>query len=207
MSSGSTRWSVWIAVVKRFRGHVLPGVDAVHAGHRQRGGLVDRHDAGVRVRRVQHLQVQHAVHLGVHRELGATGHHVGRRRCPDAGADGLAGRRLLDLDDAVDRVLDRAVARAAAQVSLQRARQVLLLLVGERRRRHDHARGAEAALEARGVAELPLHRVQVLRRAETLDRGDLASVGAERGRDAAVHRDRRRATPCRRRNRLRRNPF
>ena len=29
---------------------VFPGVDAVHAGHRQRGGLVDRHDAGMRVR-------------------------------------------------------------------------------------------------------------------------------------------------------------
>ena len=30
--------------------HVLPGVDAVHTGHRQRGGLVDRDDAGVGVR-------------------------------------------------------------------------------------------------------------------------------------------------------------
>ena len=47
--------------------------------------------------------------------------------------------------------------------------------------------GAEAALEAGGVAELPLQRMQVLRRAEALDRGDLATVGAERGRDAAVH--------------------
>ena len=32
-----------------------------------------------------------------------------------------------------------------------------------------------------------LHRMQVLRCAEPFDRGDLASVGAERGRDAAVH--------------------
>ena len=167
---------------------VFPCVDAVHTGHRQRCGLVDRDDAGVRMRRVQHLQVQHAVHLGVHRVLGATGDHGGRRRRRDAGADSLARGRVLDLNDAVDRVLDRAVSGAAAQVSLQRARQVALLLVGERRRRHDHARGAEPALEPGGVAELALHRVQVLRRAETFDGGDVASLGAERGRDAAVHR-------------------
>ena len=48
--------------------------------------------------------------------------------------------------------------------------------------------GAESALEAGGVAELPLHRVQVLRGAEALDRGDLAALGAEGGGDAAVHR-------------------
>ena len=100
--------------------------------------------------------------------------------CPGA-ASSIVG-------DAVDGILDRAVSGAAAEVSLQCARQVLLLLLGERRRGHDHARGAEAALEAGGVAELSLQRMQVLRRAEALDRGDLATLGAERGRDAAVHR-------------------
>ena len=125
---------------------------------------------------------------GVHREFGAAGDHVGGGRRADAGADGLARAGLLDRGDAVDRVLDGAVAGAAAEVSLQRPRQVLLLLVGEGRGGHDHAGGAEAALEAGGVAELPLHRVQVVRRAEALDRGHLAALGAERRRDAAVHR-------------------
>ena len=137
---------------------------------------------------MQHLEVQHALHLGVHRVFGTAGDHVGCGWCSDAGADRLAGGRFLDLDDAVDRILDRAVSRAAAQVSLQRARQILLLLIGERRRSHDHARGAEAALETGGVSELSLQRVQVLRCAEPLDRGDLASLGAKRRRDAAVHR-------------------
>ena len=150
MSSGSTRWSVWIAVREALARHVFPGVDAVHAGHRERGGLVDRDDARVGVRRVQHLQVQHAVDLGVHRVLGAAGDHVGGRGRADAGADGLAGRGLLDPDDAVDRILDRAIAGAAAEVSLQRARQVLLLLVGERRRGHDHARRCRSRTGSRG---------------------------------------------------------
>ena len=76
--------------------NVLPGVHPVDAGHGQRGGLVDGDDAGVRVRRVQHLEVQHAFHLGVHGEFGAARHHVGGRRCADTGADGLARARVLD---------------------------------------------------------------------------------------------------------------
>ena len=168
---------------------VLPRVDAVHAGNRERGGLVDRDDAGVGVRRMQHLEVQHALHLGVHGELDRPGHHAGapraRRRWCRRPRPGVASSIAAD---AVDRVLDGAISGAAAQVSLQRARQVLLLLVGEGRRRHDHPRGAEAALEAGSVEELLLHRMQVLRCAEALDGGDFASLGAECGRDAAVHR-------------------
>ena len=76
--------------------NVLPRVHAVHAGNRERGGLVDRDDARVGVRGVQHLEVQHALHLGVHGELRRPGHHAGGRGRADAGADGLPGRRFLD---------------------------------------------------------------------------------------------------------------
>src|ERR1700686_899158 len=137
---------------------------------------------------MQHLQMQHAVHMGVHGEFGTAGDHLGARGRPDAGADDVPRTCLFDRGDAVDGILDRAVSGAAAQVSLQRARQVLLLLRGERRRGHDHAGGAEAALKTGGVAELSLKRMEVVRGAEVLDRGDLAAVGAERRRDAAVHR-------------------
>ena len=132
--------------------------------------------------------MQHALHLGVHRVLGAPGHHVGARRSADTRADRLSRRGILERGDIVDRVLDRPIAGAAAQVALERPRQVRLLFVGQSGRRHDHAGRAEAALEAGSVAELTLHRVQVLRRAEALDRGHPSSVGPERRRDTAVHR-------------------
>jgi hypothetical protein len=99
----------------------------------------------------------------------------------------LTGRRLLDRDNAVDRILDGAITGAAAEVSLQRARQIQLLRVGEGRRCHDHSGRCRSRTGSRGVAELPLQRMHVLRRAEALDRRHLAIVGAERRRDAAVH--------------------
>ncbi len=111
-----------------------------------------------------------------------------------------------------DRVLDRAVPRAAAQVALEVARQVLALRVVERRGGHDHPGGAEPALEALRVEELLLHRVQRVlravgvvvararrlvpggtararRRREPLDRRHLVARRAPRGVDARVHRD------------------
>ena len=97
------------------------------------------------------------------------------------------GAASFDRGYAIDRILDRPIAGAAAQVTFQRVRQVLLLFIGQSGRRHDHAGGAEAALESGGVAKLPLHRVQVLGRTEPLDCGHRMPVGAERRRDAAVH--------------------
>ena len=49
------------------------GVHRTHAGHRRRGGGVDRHDAGVGVRAAQHGHVERAGHLhvvGEHRFAG-----------------------------------------------------------------------------------------------------------------------------------------
>lgn len=70
--------------------HVFPGVDAMDTGDGERLGGVDGGDAGMCVRRVQHFQVQHAVDRGVHSVFGSAGHHVGGRRRPDAGSDGLS---------------------------------------------------------------------------------------------------------------------
>lgn len=167
--------------------HVLPGVDPVHAGDRECGGLVDRDDAGVRVGRVQHLEVQHAVEVGVHREGGAAGDHVLGRGRADARADGLSRCGLRHADDAFHRVLDPPVAGAAAEIAFQRPWQIRFLGLGEGGRRHDHSRGAETALESRGIAELPLHRMQIAGCAEPFDRRHLAAVRAEGGGDAAVY--------------------
>jgi hypothetical protein len=83
-------------------------------------------------------------------------------------------------------VVDRVVAGAAAQVALEFDRQVFGIVVGERCGRHDHAGGAEAALEALGIEELLLHRVQGLAGREAVERGDLVTSRAIGRRDAAV---------------------
>lgn len=140
------------------------------------------------VRRVQHFQVQHAVDRGVHSVFGSAGHHVGGRRRPDAGSDGLSREGNFDSTDTVDRVFDGSVTGAAAQVSLERSRQVFFLRVGERRRGHDHPGGAEPTLKAGCIPELLLNRMEIFGRAESLDRGYRATVGAKGGRDAAVYR-------------------
>src|ERR1700733_14695790 len=72
---------------------------------------------------------------------------------PRRGTEALAdGRRAAVVGDdprgATDRVRDRTVARAPADAALHRAGGGGPLLLGQRRRRHDHARGAEAALKS-----------------------------------------------------------
>src|SRR5262249_51881777 len=98
----------------------------------------------------------------------------------------MPGPVLLHGGDASDRILDRAVAGAAAEVPLQIEGEILLRLLGEARRRHDHPRGAEAALERLGVEERLPHRVRLAVAGEALERGDLAALGPERGDQATV---------------------
>ena len=115
----------------------------------------------VRVRRADDLEVEHPLHLDVHRVMGVAGDDRPRQR----GLARLAphawpARSSSTRSNAADRVLDRVIAGAAAEVPLEMERQVLLLLLGEARRRHDHPRGAEAALERLGVEERLLHRME-----------------------------------------------
>ncbi len=123
-----------------------------------------------------------------------------------AGAAGLAGRVVLRRADAAHRVGDRAVAGAAAEIALERARQVGPLRLVEGGHGHDHAGGAEAALEALRVQEGLLHRVQSVRLAPAP--GSSSRRGPRRGRPASGRNApaRRPARPCRRRNRRRRSP-
>ena len=86
------------------------------------------------------------------------------------------------------RVVDRAVAGAAAEIALQRARQVRPLLLVERGGGHDHAGRAEAALEGLRVEEGLLHRMQLAVRGEPLDGGDLPPRGAKGRHQAGMHR-------------------
>jgi len=61
---------------------------------------------------------------------------------------------------AVERVLDRAIAGAAAQIALQRGGKIGALRLVQRRAGQDHARGAEAALKRLRVEKGLLHRMR-----------------------------------------------
>ena len=88
----------------------------------------------------------------------------------------------------VDRIGDRAIAGAAAEIAFERARQIVALRLVERGGGHDHAGGAEAALKALRIEKGLLHRMQAVRRAgEPFDRRDAAPLGAERRHEAAMH--------------------
>ena len=53
--------------------HVLPGEDLDHARHRQRPLAADAQDAGMGMRRAQHLEVQQPLHRHVHGVAGVAG--------------------------------------------------------------------------------------------------------------------------------------
>ena len=115
-------------------------------------------------------------------------HHVrpgGRRQ---AAAEGGAGGGVLDIGLAVERVLDRAIAGAAADIALQRGAEVLPLRLVQRGAGQDHAGGAEAALKSLRIEEGLLHRMRAAVAAKTFDGGDRVPLGAKRRDQAAMHR-------------------
>jgi hypothetical protein len=85
------------------------------------------------------------------------------------------------MNRAGDCVGNRAVAGTAAEIAFERPRQRGALRLIQAGGRHDHAGGAKAALKPLGRQELRLHWVQraILRR-QSLDRGDLLSLGTMR---------------------------
>jgi hypothetical protein len=109
-------------------------------------------------------------------------------RVGQAGAQRLAGHVVLDVRLAVQRIDDRAIAGAAADVALERMRQVGLVDLLERRRggRHHHAGGAVAALEGLRVMEGLLDGMQLAVLAEAFDGGDLLALAAEGRHQAGV---------------------
>ena len=80
------------------------------------------------------------------------------------------------------------IAGATAEVPLEMEGQILLRVLGEARRRHDHPGGAKAALERLGVEKRLLHRVEFAVAGKPLKRGDLAALGPECGNEATVDR-------------------
>ena len=172
------------------------GEHGVHP--RQGGGRVgpDRADARVRLRALQHAEVQEAGHRDVEGVRLLPAHHAFAGGSSQGGADGAGAPPGLDdraeaVDGGVgaaDGVLDGAVAGASAQVALEQVGQVVQVVIGQGGGGHDHAGGAEPALEAGGVDEPLLDRGQVAGQAESGHGRDLCALGPERRVDAGVHR-------------------
>ena len=149
---------------------------AAHQRQLQRAGddeVVDEAGLAGEQRRVL---LAHAVRV----PMTAVAIDGGHRRSPPARA---AGEHRLD---------DVVVAGAAAEVALEALAHLGLgrvrVLVEQRDRRHDHARRAEAALQAVVLLERLLHRVQLAVGGQALDGGDLGAVGLDGEHRARLHR-------------------
>ena len=169
--------------------HILPGEDGNDAGDGKRLVAADALDAGMRMRRAQHFEVQRALHRHVEGVAGLTGDDRLGERVAQALAAGIAPTvLLLDIDDAMERVVDAVIAGAAAEIALQHARQVLMCLLVEGCGCHDHARRAEPALKGLRIEKGLLHRVQSAVACQPLDGRDLLPCGAEGGHQARMER-------------------
>ena len=142
--------------------HVLPGEHGNHARHGHCLIALDRLDARMRMRRAQHVQMQRAVRRNVERVARPSGDDRLCERIAQAPAAGFLSRGLLlYIDHAVQRIVDRVIAGAAAEIALQHMRQILARSLVERCSGHDHARGAEAALKGLRIEKRLLHLVQL----------------------------------------------
>ena len=169
-------------------------------GNGARGGGVDAHDAGMRVRTAQHLHVQHVGHPHVGRVLDGAG-DLGRRvEPPRAVSDetgglvlaerGLGLAAVQDVPRQLHRIDDLLVAGAAADVAAQAFLD--LVQVGGRvaaqrgRRRHHHARNAVAALARAALVEGALQHRHPVVAIEVVDRLDLGALDLLHRRQAAL---------------------
>src|SRR3954468_6788412 len=121
-----------------------------------------------------------------------------RRPKPTGRSSAMAMCRLLVLGGPADRRDDVLVARAAADAAGDRGADLLVARVGVRVQqpaaRHQHAGGAEAALQGVMLVEALLYRVELALTLERLDRADLMAFAHGREDRArldrlAVHED------------------
>ena len=166
---------------------VGPDEDGHHAGHRLGGGRVDRADVGVRVGAAKDRQVGHRRQLDVVEIVAVAGDEARildplDRVAEDVDSHGVpprptrVGRRRVRhrLGGGADRDDDVLVPGAATEVALDRVADLVVgrirVTVEQVDGGHDHARRAEAALQAVLLPEGRLHRMELVTRGEPLDR-------------------------------------
>src|SRR5258707_14435305 len=97
--------------------------------------------------RAQQLDVKQPVDSRIERERRCALHDARARGRRDAAAERFTGDCVLDVLDVVQRVADRAIAGAAADVYFQRGAEVTLLRLADVGTGQNHASSAEAALK------------------------------------------------------------
>ena len=132
--------------------------------------------------------MQQAFDGGIESVWRMTGDDCMRGRRQQIGPERFAGLIITGVLDSADRIFDRVIPGAPAQIALERSRQILALLLAEPGSGHDHARGTETALKAGRLHEGLLHRMQVAVLREPFDSGYLFALGTERGNQAAMNR-------------------
>ena len=96
--------------------HVLPGEHGDHARHGHRLVALDGLDARMRMRRAQHLQMQRAFGRNVERVARLAGDdRLGERVAQAPAAGFVAGDILLDIDHAVQRIVDACDSRCSGR--------------------------------------------------------------------------------------------
>src|SRR6202789_3046896 len=140
------------------------------------------------MRRAKNLDMKQAFDLGVEGVARRAAHHEGTSRRGQAAAERVAGSGVFDVGLAVERILDRAIAGAAADIALQRRTKILPLRLVQRGTGQDHAGGAEAALKSLRVQKGLLHRMDGGFARKAFDGGDRVAFGAERRNEAAMYR-------------------
>ena len=161
--------------------HVLPGEDGDDAGHGKRLVALDGLDARMGMRRAQHLQMQRAFRWHVESVARVAGDDRLGERVAQAPATGVAGDILLDIDarHAARRRCCGSRCSGKDCPSARAADPARCLIEGSGR--HDHAGGAEAALECLRIEKGLLHRVQLAVSREPLDGRDLVPAARKAG--------------------------
>ena len=149
--------------------NVFPGKNGMHAGDGHRLVPANRQNARMRMRRAQHLKMQHFLHTDICGVMGVPGDDGFAERIAEISAGAFSGAIGLHMRNAVNGILDGVIARAAAKIAFQPEGQILLVFLGEGCGGHDHPRRAETA-------------------GKPFERGDFTPLRAESRHEAAMHR-------------------
>ena len=132
--------------------------------------------------------MEHPVHLDVSGVAGRPSNNGMGERILQTGAADVTDPIWFDVADARQCILNGVVAGAPTEIALETEWEVFLLLLGKARGCHDHARGAEPALERLRIEECLLHWVKLTVGGQPFDGFNLASFRTKCWDEAAVDR-------------------
>src|SRR6266478_2583096 len=132
--------------------------------------------------------MQQSVNMSIQCVARLAGHDVVCCGRPHAGSNRGPYRRLFDRLHAMNRIVDRLVASASAEIALHHPWNVQSVFFAEACDGHDRSGGAKAALKTGRIHERLLDRMQIAVVRETFYRGYFVAFSSVGGNEAAVHR-------------------